>query len=101
MVARGPLFQTFREQITAYKRLFAEGHCLPVIAMLETTDFFEAQIKQCTDLAKRSTKKSDREFWQKMALRWGALLKNRQLDEAAATKTGSNVRAVPHTNIHY
>jgi len=73
--------------------------------MLETTDYFKAQIKQCTVLAARSTNKSDREFWKKfwkkMALRWGALLKNRQLDEAAATKTGSNVRAVPHTNIHY
>ena len=69
--------------------------------MLETTDFFEAQIKQCADLAARSTNKSDREFWLKMALRWWALLKNRQLDEAAATKTGSSVRAVPHTNVHY
>jgi hypothetical protein len=48
--------------------------------MLETTDFFEAQIKQRADLAARSTNKSDREFWLKMALRWGALLKNRQLD---------------------
>ena len=74
---------------------------MPAIAMLETTDYFKAQIKQCTVLAARSTNKSDREFWLKMALRWWALLKNRQLDEAAATKTGSSVRAVPHTNIHY
>jgi hypothetical protein len=68
--------------------------------MLETTDFFEAQIKRCADLAARSANKSDREFWLKMALRWGALLKNRQLG-GAATKTGSSVRAVPHTNIPY
>jgi hypothetical protein len=66
--------------------------------MLETTDYFKAQIKRCTVLAARSTNKSDREFWLKMALRWWALLKNRQLD-GAATKTGSSVRAVPHTNI--
>ena len=66
--------------------------------MLETTDFFEAQIKQSTDLATRSTNKSDREFWLKMALRWGVLLKTRQLDEAA-TKTRSGIPAVPHASI--
>jgi hypothetical protein len=55
--------------------------------MLETFDFFEAQIKQCTDFAGRSANKNDREFWLKMAHRWEGLLKTRQLD-GAATKTG-------------
>jgi hypothetical protein len=54
--------------------------------MLETADFFEAQIKQCTDFAAHSTSKNDREFWLKMAQRWEGLLKTRHFD-GAATKT--------------
>jgi hypothetical protein len=46
--------------------------------MLETTDFFEAQIKQCRDSAARSSNKNDREFWLKMANRWEGLLQARQ-----------------------
>jgi len=59
--------------------------------MLETTDFFQEQIKQCRDFAARSTSKSDREFWLKMAHRWGALVQTRQPD-GAGPKTGKNSR---------
>jgi hypothetical protein len=38
--------------------------------MLETTDFFQEQIKQCLSRAAQSTNKGDREFWAKMANRW-------------------------------
>jgi hypothetical protein len=40
--------------------------------MLDTADFFEKQIKDCTDTAQ------DREFWLKMANRWEGLLQARQ-----------------------
>jgi hypothetical protein len=50
--------------------------------MLETTDFFEAQIKQCRDSAARSSNKNDREFWLKMANRWEGLLQTRQPGDA-------------------
>ena len=52
--------------------------------MLETTDFFETQIKQCRDSAARSSKKNDREFWLKMANRWEGLLQARRLGDATA-----------------
>ena len=40
--------------------------------MLQTTEFFQEQIKQCKDFAARTNNKSDRDFWLKMADRWGA-----------------------------
>jgi hypothetical protein len=46
--------------------------------MLETTDFFQEQIKQCLSRAAQSPNKGDREFWAKMANRWEALLQARQ-----------------------
>jgi hypothetical protein len=46
--------------------------------MLETADFFQAQITQCRDSAARSSNKNDREFWLKMANRWEGLLQARQ-----------------------
>jgi hypothetical protein len=63
------------------KRSFARrraGVQFVVNAMLETADFFEAQIKQCRDSAAQSTNKNDREFWLKMAARWEGLSKARQ-----------------------
>ncbi len=46
--------------------------------MLDTADFFETQIKQCTESAARSSNNADRKFWLKMAHRWEGLLKARQ-----------------------
>jgi hypothetical protein len=46
--------------------------------MLETTDFFQEQIKQCLSRAAQSPNKGDREFWAKMANRWEGLLQARQ-----------------------
>jgi len=48
------------------------------IEMLETTDFFEQQIKSCRSAAAQCRNKNDREFWLKMAARWEGLLKPRQ-----------------------
>jgi hypothetical protein len=49
-----------------------------VAGMLETTDFFHEQIKQCKNLAERASNKADREFWQRLAHRWEELLQARQ-----------------------
>jgi hypothetical protein len=49
-----------------------------VSAMLEMSDFFEDQVKQCNLLAEGASDKSDREFWLRAAHRWGALLDDRR-----------------------
>jgi hypothetical protein len=49
-----------------------------VIEMLDTTDFFQDQIKQCKTFAAQSTNKNDRIFRQRMADRWEGLLQARQ-----------------------
>ena len=38
--------------------------------MLEPSDFFEDQIKECNAQAARAVDKSDREFWRRLAQRW-------------------------------
>jgi hypothetical protein len=48
--------------------------------MLQTTEFFQEQIKQCRDSAAHSHNKGDHDFWLKMAHRWEALLQIRQPD---------------------
>jgi len=45
------------------------------MAMLETADFFEHQIKQCRAQAARATNKADREFWKRLAERWQQVLR--------------------------
>jgi hypothetical protein len=83
----------YREQTTAHKRLFAEGpkRGFLVIAMLQTTEFFLEQIKQCRDSAARSHNKGDHDFWLKMARRWEVLLQIRQPD-CAGPKTRYKIR---------
>jgi len=46
-----------------------------VIAMLDTVDFFEKQIKECGAQAAGAANKVDREFWRGMADRWAQLLR--------------------------
>ena len=46
-----------------------------VIAMLETVDFFENQIKECNAHADRALNKADREFWKRLAERWQQVLR--------------------------
>ncbi len=73
------------EQITWPDPLFAEAverRYVRNSAMLDTADFFEAQIKQCTDTAARSSNKADREFWLKIANRWEGLFQARQTRDA-------------------
>jgi hypothetical protein len=49
-----------------------------MMAMLDTVQFFELRIEECRKFAAHSINKNDREFWLKMAGRWGGLLKTRQ-----------------------
>jgi hypothetical protein len=46
--------------------------------MLQTTEFFREQIRQCRDFAASANNKNDRDFWLKMADRWESLLQTRQ-----------------------
>jgi hypothetical protein len=57
------------------------------MVMLEPSDFFEDQIKECNTQAARAVDKSDREFWRRLAHRWEDLLQARQ-------RGGPNVEAV-------
>ena len=59
---------------------FRAGRFATVAAVLETSDFFQEQIKQCRSLAARATDKNDREFWLRLAHRWEALLRAQQHD---------------------
>ena len=63
------------------------GRFVVVIVMLETSDFFEEQIKECNAQAARAVDKSDREFWRRLAHRWEGLLRARQ-------RTSPNLEAV-------
>jgi hypothetical protein len=45
-----------------------------VIAMLDTVNFFENQIKECSAQAVRAANKADREFWRCLADRWAHVL---------------------------
>ena len=48
--------------------------------MLETTDFFQDQVKQCRKLAADASDKNDREFWLRLAHRWEGLLRGQKHD---------------------
>ena len=48
--------------------------------MLETTDFFQDQVKQCRKLAAEAGDKNDREFWLRLAHRWEGLLRGQKHD---------------------
>jgi len=41
--------------------------------VIERTNFFEKQARQCRIQAQTASNKADRESWLEMALRWGAL----------------------------
>jgi hypothetical protein len=60
----------------------ASGAFVVVTAMLETTDFFQDQAKQCRKLAADAHDKNDREFWLRLAHRWEGLLRAQQHDGA-------------------
>jgi hypothetical protein len=64
--------------------------------MLETTDFFEQQIKSCRSSATQCRNKNDREFWLKMAARWEGLLKTRQSvdDEGPVLRRSTPSRSI-------
>jgi hypothetical protein len=52
----------------------AKGTFFMVIAMLDTVDFYEKQIEECSAQAARAANKADREFWQCLADRWAHVL---------------------------
>jgi hypothetical protein len=59
-------------------RYLITGHLFIGDDMLNPTDFFQEQTAQCRALAARSAKKTDREFWQRLAQRWEELLRAKQ-----------------------
>jgi hypothetical protein len=71
--------------------------------MLETSDFFQVQvkiptkkcqvqIKKCESLAAMAIDKSEREFWLQLAHRWEDLLRARQRDGSGAeNRTGAGI----------
>ncbi len=61
----------------------ASGAFVVVDAMLETSDFFQEQAKQCRTLAAQAADKNDREFWLRLAHRWEGLLRAQRHDDAA------------------
>ena len=60
--------------------------------MLETNDFFQAQINKCKRLAEGAVDKNEREFWVRLADRWAELLRARQ-------RGGSGVEAAMRVKI--
>jgi hypothetical protein len=58
------------------------GAFVVVTAMIETSDFFQDQIKQCRKLAADASDKNDREFWLRLAHRWEGLLRAQKHDGA-------------------
>jgi len=67
------------------------GAFIVVLAMIETTDFFQDQVKQCQKLAADAHDKNDREFWLRLAHRWEGLLRAQRHD-AAGVETVQKVR---------
>src|SRR5262249_11368770 len=67
------------------------GAFIVVLAMIETTDFFQDQVKQCRKLAADAHDKNDREFWLRLAHRWEGLLRAQRHD-AAGVETVQKVR---------
>jgi hypothetical protein len=62
------------------RRSPVSGAFVVVMAMLETTDFFQDQVKQCRKLAADASDKNDREFWLRLAHRWEGLLRAQRQD---------------------
>ncbi|MBO0716245.1 MAG: hypothetical protein J2P55_02770 [Rhizobiales bacterium] len=56
------------------------GAFVVVIAMIETSDFFQDQVQQCRKLAADAHDKNDREFWLRLAHRWEGLLRAQRHD---------------------
>jgi hypothetical protein len=82
--------------ITAFLRFCfvqapVSGAFVVVIAMIETSDFFEDQVKQCRKLAAEASDKNDREFWLRLAHRWEGLLRAQKQD-GAGVETIQKVR---------
>src|SRR6201984_688922 len=59
------------------------GAFVVVTAMLETTDFFQDQVKQCRKLAAAAQKKTDREFGRRLPHRGEGFLRAKQQDGPA------------------
>ena len=67
------------------------GAFVVVTAMIETSDFFQDQVKQCRKLAVDASDKNDREFWLRLAHRWEGLLRAQKHD-GASVETVQKVR---------
>jgi hypothetical protein len=53
--------------------MFSRGPALKP-AMIEKSDFFREQIRQCRSQTERAANKADPEFWLRLAQRWEELL---------------------------
>jgi hypothetical protein len=67
------------------------GAFVVVVAMLETSDFFQDQVQQCRKLAADAHDKNDREFWLRLAHRWEELLRAQRHD-GAGVETVQKIR---------
>jgi len=63
-----------------------------VIAMLDTVDFFEKQIKECGVQADRAANKTDREFWRCLADRWAHVLQAEKIYDGPDLGTVRSLR---------
>jgi hypothetical protein len=69
------------------------GAFVVVMAMLETSDFFQDQVQQCRKLAAAAHDKNDREFWLRLAHRWEGLLRT-QRHSASGVEKVQKIRSV-------
>ena len=84
-----------QEQIVAQcviRQAPAKGTFFMVIAMLDTVDFYEKQIKECSAQAARAANKADREFWQCLADRWAHVLQAENFYGGPDLETVRNLR---------
>ena len=70
----------------------AKGTFFMVIAMLDTVDFYEKQIKECSTQAARAANKADREFWQCLADRWAEVLRTEKIYSGPDLETVRSIR---------
>jgi hypothetical protein len=78
-------------RVLSFGRAPVSGAFVVVVAMLETSDFFQDQAKQCRSLAAQAADKNDREFWLRLAHRWEGLLQAQRHD-GAGVETVQKIR---------
>jgi hypothetical protein len=62
------------------------------IAMLNTEQFFQKQVEECREMAKRAGNKEDRTFWQHLAQGWEACLAQQQKPPSSPSDERTHTR---------